>query len=191
MRKNTSKLLIALLFSSLTLTLNASAQSGFEAIDANEDGSLSIEEYGDAILNKKLVEWEAKGMSKEKIEQSTAKLRAMAKLSFESFDKNKDNKVSKAEIIAYNQGKSMESGQATQAAATYDFPDNAQGFQRNQFKRYDVNKDGHLNLEEYTNFLTPWLTKNMPEKDPVAHAPNPFKQKDTNQDGMLSPRELF
>lgn len=189
-------LFVALTSLSLLNPLAAAKESGFAAIDTNDDGSLSLKEYQKAILKSNRAKWKADGVSKKEQAKAEEKVQAMSQLSFESLDANDDGKVEEVEIVAYNRKKS---GLPPQVAATsgsastskYDFPPETQGFQKNQFKKFDVNGDGVLDLTEFTKYLTPWLTQNQPEKDPITWAPTPFRQKDSDGNGQLSTWELF
>ncbi|WP_162051199.1 MULTISPECIES: EF-hand domain-containing protein [unclassified Lentimonas] len=76
-------------------------------------------------------------------------------------------------------------------APEYVFPPKTPRNLQQRFRDNDVDQDGYLSLEEFTSYLSVWLAQNQPHRDAKTWAPGPFKKKDTNGDGKLSPAEAF
>lgn len=170
----------------------ASKKKGFAAIDSNGDGTLTLKEYTDAVIKRENVRWKADSLTDEKIKEATDFVVERSKLSFESFDMNRDGKVKESEIAAYQKGKRVgDAPAAPAAAASYDFPAKTPGFLKKRYKDHDANKDGMLNLQEFTKYLAVWLNDAQPGTDPVTFAPGLFRQKDKNSDGQLTPQEAL
>ena len=88
--------LVTAIFSCLFLGSLSAAKSnnkGFNAMDANGNGSLTLNEYESAILKKQQARWQAKGLSADAIEQATQQVKAVAKRGFDEMDWNGDGKV--------------------------------------------------------------------------------------------------
>ena len=77
------------------------------------------------------------------------------------------------------------------AGPTYDFPAGSFKNLQQRFIDKDVDKDGYLNVEEFTAYLAVWLAEKEPQTDPIAKGKERFPVKDANGDGLISPQEIF